>query len=39
MIMDWNIILNYALAEYQKSIINNMEFTKKSNEYLYYFVI
>lgn len=37
-ILKWHSMLNYAIAETQKSIINNLEFNKKNSEYLKYFI-
>lgn len=38
MLTKWYGSLNYAIAEYQKLVIEGSEFNKKSNEFLKYFI-
>ena len=38
MIIEWHQSLNYSIAECQKSIISNMNFNQKSDDFLKYFV-
>ena len=38
MLTSWYGAMTYAVAEYQKLIIDNLEFNKKSNEFMKYFI-
>jgi hypothetical protein len=38
MLTDWYGTLNYSIAEYQKLIVDSLEFNKKSNEFMKFFI-